>query len=328
MKAKKVVAMLLAGATLTMTTAAFAEVKFSGDVSVKYEKDTEDGQDDASANISTLRITSEADLGSNWSFYTRLGGQRISKAGFGDFNTSSADDGYNGAYSEGKRSVITLDQFGFTHAGKDFTYKIGRQDVAVGTTALLYSRADSNIGKHNFVDGITANGKSGIVDLALVAAQEDNAADNADNRVYALRAGYSPSERLNYGVTLGRYQNRADGGESTNHWAVDSTYTLGKSSLTAEYTKSNSDSENKAYAASLGYDFDGKNAVSFTYFRVETNGDMGGQTDFENGQKGIHYGVTHQFDATTGLELVYKDRKFLSDGIKNTAFEATVTYSF
>lgn len=319
MKAKKVVAMLLAGATLTMTTAAFAEVKFSGDVSVKYEKDTEDGAADLSGNVTTLKVLGEADLGSNWSFYTRLGGQRISNENVGaDFNQD--------VYS--KRSVLAFDQFGFTHTGKDFSYKIGRQDLTIGQTALLYSRSDSNIGKHYFVDGITANGKSGIVDLSLVAVQEDNAADNADNRVYALRAGYSPSERLNYGVTLGRYQNRNAGAESTNHWAVDSTYTLGKSSLTAEYTKSNSDSKNKAYAASLGYDFDGKNAVSLTYFRVEENGDMGQSTDFENAQKGIHYGVTHQFDTTTGMELVFKDRKALDGGAKNTAFEATVTYSF
>jgi len=321
MKAKKVVAMLLAGATLTMTTAAFAEVKFSGDVSVKYQKETVDGADDASANIATLKVLGEADLGSNWSFYTRLGGQRISNSDIeGDFNPA--------AYSEGKRSVLTFDQFGFTHAGKDFTYKIGRQDVTIGTTALLYARTDSNVGKHNFVDGITATGKSGIVDLALVAAQEDNAGDKADSRVYALRAGYSPSERLNYGVTLGRFQDRNVGGESTNHWAVDSTYTLGKSSLTGEYTKSNSDSNNKAYAASLGYDFDGKNAVSFTYFRVEDFGSMDQQSDFDAGNRGIHYGVTHQFDATTGLELVYKDQKTISDKIKNTSFEATVTYSF
>ncbi|WP_312423685.1 hypothetical protein [Anaerospora hongkongensis] len=321
MKAKKVVAMLLAGATLTMTTAAFAEVKFSGDVSVKYQKDTADGQDDASANISTLKVLSEADLGSNWSFYTRLGGQRVSDSNIeGDFNPN--------AYSEGKRSVLAIDQFGFTHAGKDFNYKIGRQDLTIGQTALLYSRSDSNIGKHNFVDGITANGKSGIVDLSLVAVQEDNPGDEADNRVYALRAGYSPSERLSYGVTLGRYQDRNDGGESTNHWAVDSTYTLGKSSLTAEYTKSNSDSENKAYAAALGYDFDGKNAVSLTYFRVEDSGSMGGQSDFDAGNRGIHYGVTHQFDATTGLELVYKDQKEITSKSKNTSFEATVTYSF
>lgn len=321
MKAKKVVAMLLAGATLTMTTAAFAEVKFSGDVSVKYEKDTKDNEADLSGNVTTLKVLGEADLGSNWSFYTRLGGQRISNENVGaDFNQD--------VYS--KRSVLAFDQFGFTHTGKDFNYKIGRQDLTIGQTALLYSRSDSNIGKHNFVDGITANGKSGIVDLSLVAVQEDNAADNADNRIYALRAGYSPSEKFNYGVTLGRYQDRSDGGKSTNHWAVDSTYTLGKSSLTGEYTKSNSDSENKAYAATLGYDFDGKNAVSFTYFRVEANGDMGKSTDFENGQKGIHYGVTHQFDATTGLELVYKDRKYIhsADGPNNTAFEATVTYSF
>jgi hypothetical protein len=321
MKAKKVVALLLAGATLSMTTAAFAEVKFSGDISVKYEKDTEDGSDDLSGNISTLKVLAEADLGSNWSFYTRLGAQHVSKVGLGDFIDS-------GAYDPDKKSVVSLDQFGFVHTGKDFTYKIGRQDVAVGTTALLYSRADSNIGKHNFVDGITASGKSGILDLSAVVAKEDNISGIGDNRIYAVRAGYSPIENLNWGVTLGRFQSKDSGLESTNHWAIDGTYTLGKSSLTAEYTKSNSDSDNKAYATTLGYDFDGKNAVSVTAFRVEPFGDMGGQSDFDNNNRGIHYGVTHQFDDTTGLEIVYKDQKYIDTKVKNTALEATVTYAF
>jgi hypothetical protein len=321
MKAKKVVAMLLAGATLSMTTAAFAEVNFSGDVSVKYEKDTADGQDDVSGNISTLRVLAEADLGSNWSFYTRLGAQHVSKVGLGDFIDS-------GAYDLDKKSVASLDQFGFIHTGKDFTYKIGRQDVAVGTTALLYSRADSNIGKHNFVDGITATGKSGIMDLSAVVAKEDNISGSSDNRIYAVRAGYSPIENLNWGVTLGRYQNKEADAESTNHWAVDGTYTLGKSSLTAEYTKSNSDSENKAYATTLGYDFDGKNAVSVTAFRVQENGDMGGYSDFDNSNRGIHYGITHQINDATSFEAVYKDQKDIYTKEKNTALEISVTYAF
>ncbi len=321
MKAKKVVAMLLAGATLTMTTAAFAEVKFSGDVSVKYEKDTEDGAADVSGNVTTLKVLGEADLGSNWSFYTRLGAQHVSKVGLGDFKDSLA-------YDPDKKSVVSLDQFGFVYTDKEFTYKFGRQDVAVGNTALLYSRADSNIGKHNFVDGITASGKSGILDLSAVVAKEDNVSGVGDNRIYAVRAGYSPIENLNYGVTLGRFQSKDSALDSTNHWAVDGTYTLGKSSLGAEYTKSNSDTENKAYATTLNYDFDGKTAAYVTAFRVEANGDMGGQTDFENNARGSHFGVTHQLSDAYNFELVYKKWKEIGTTDKSTSLEATVTYSF
>lgn len=320
MKAKKVVAMLLAGATLSMTTAAFAEVKFSGDVSVKYEKDTSDVDGDVSGNISTLRVLAEADLGSNWSFYTRLGAQHVSKVDFADFNSD--------AYSSDKKSVIALDQFGFVHTGKDFTYKFGRQDVTIGTTALLYSRPDSNIGKRAFVDGVTASGKSGIMDLSAVVAKEDNISGTGDNRIYAVRAGYSPIENLNWGVTLGRFQSKDSSLESTNHWAVDGTYTLGKSSLTAEYTKSNSDTDNKAYATTLNYDFDGKTAAYVTAFRVETFGDMGGQTDFENNARGSHFGVTHQLSDAYSTEVVYKQWKEIGTSDKNTSLEATVTYAF
>lgn len=316
---KKSIAVVLTGMTLAFAPAAqAAPVQLSGDVSVTYERDKVDG-DKTNGSIISLTVMGEMDLGSGWSLYSRLGAQKLTRAGMGDFNTDyySADD----------KSVLSIDQFGFNYQKNDFTYKIGRQDTTIGTTALLYSRPDSNIGKKAFVDGVSFTGKAGVTDLTGIFAREDNISGDPKNKVYAVRAGYNPVEKLNVGVTLGRYQSDA----STNHWAVDSTYTMGKSSLTGEFTKSNQDSQNKAYATTLNYDFDGKTAAYVTGFRVETNGAMGGQSDFvnfENGTRGVHYGVTHTLRDDVALELVYKKEKGIVDGERGTTLEATVSYSF
>lgn len=318
---KKGITAVVTGIALLAAPAVHAEsVKLTGDVSVTYERDTQEGAPDTSGVISTLRIRGEADLGSGWSLYARLGAQKISNSGFGDFNTDPA------AYGADKKAVLSLDQFGFIHKGEAVTFKLGRQDATVGTTALLYSRPDDNIGKKAFVDGLSVSGKSGITDISALIVREDNPTGFSNNKVYAVRAGYTPTENFNWGLTLGRYQDGV--GADTNHWAADGTYTFGKSSVTGEFTKSNSSTENKAYAMTLNYDFDGQTAAYITGFRVEQNGGMGGQSDFGQDLRGIHYGVTHTLRDNLTLEAVYKKEKAVSTGVKNTVFETTVNYSF
>ena len=316
---KKILAMIVLGSTLLTGPVAMADpVEFSGDASMAYKRNTyNDGTPDESGPIYTLKVMAKLKLGDGWSAYTRFGAQRSRVPALGDFD-------YEGEYA-GDKSVAALDQFGFTYEKNDLTYKLGRQDVTVGTTALLYSRSDSNIGRRNFVDGLTVNGKAGAVDLFVLAAKEDNA-DNTDSKVYAVRGGYNLTPDLNVGLTLARF--KGDGADSSNHWAVDSTYTYGKNTWTAEYTKSNLSGDNKAYAAVWNYDFDGKTAVALTGFRVENQGDMGGQSDFDNGKRGVHYTVTHNLQKNLSMEVVYKDQKTIETGVKDTALEATLTYSF
>lgn len=314
---KKSIAIMVAGLTLSMASVAMAgPLEFSGDVSVKYQRDTAAGEASTSANVATVKLLGEADLGSDWGFYFRMAGQHISKPGFGDFNTD--------LYGEDQRSVFTIDQFGFKYNKEGFAYKLGRQDATVGTTALLYSRPDSNVGKKAFVDGLAVTGTSGITDISALLAREDNLSGQDKNKVYAIRAGFNPSESFNWGVTLGRYNSAA----STNHWAVDGTYKYGKSSLTAEYTKASSSQNNKGYAMALGYDFDDKTSASITGFRMEESGSMGGQSDFDANNRGIHYGISHKLTDAASLELVYKAQKTIIGDQKNTSFEATVSYSF
>lgn len=315
---KKMLGAMVASLTIFMAPVAFAEpITITGETSVKYQRDTEDGAANTSGMIYTLKLNGVAELGAGWSLYARLGAQYATQPAQSDFNTD--------AYDSGKKGVFTFDQFGLAYKTDKMTYKLGRQDAAVGTTALLYSRPESDIGNKVFVNGLSFAGTIGVMDVTGLLARENNVGAEQNN-VYAVRAGYSPSETLNWGVTLGRY--RYSDGRSTNHWAVDSTYKFVKSSLTAEYTQSNSNNDNRAYAATWNYDFNGKTGAYVTAFQVEPNGDMGGQSDFDNGYRGLKYGMTHQIRENTSMEVAYKAQNRIDNGLRNTTLEATLSYTF
>lgn len=317
---KKVVPALLLGLSMCLTPVAHAApVEMTGDVSVKYERDRSAGNPDVSGTMTTFKLNINKELADGWSFYARLGAQHATNPALADYLA----DGQ--VYQEDKKTVAAIDLFGFTYKRDEMLYKFGRQDVTIGSTAILYSRSDSNIGKHNFVDGISAVGKSGLVDISAVLAREDNA--EQANKLYALRAGYSPSEAFSYGATFARYQNE-DSGETSNHYALDGAYKFGKSSLSAEFAKSNSSADNKAYAASWNYDFDGKTAAYITNFRVETNADMGKQSDFDNDNRGFYYGLTHKITEADTVEVVYKQQEVISSGDRNDKLELTLSHSF
>jgi len=315
---KKIMVSLTAGIILMSSPVSAEPITITGDASIKYQRDTADGENAISGSVYTIKLMGEADLGDGWSLYTRLAAQTVTDPLLADFNFSP------GAYGESKKSVVALDQFGVNYKTDKMVYKFGRQDVAVGTTALLYSRADSNIGKKYFVDGLTFSGTVGAIDVSAIAAREDNPSGESENKIYAMRAGYSPAEVFDYGITIGRY----DSDESTNHWAVDGTYKLGKSHLTAEYTKASSSKKNQAYAVVCGYDFNDKISASVTGFRVEEFGSMGQQSDFDVDNRGFHYGIGYKLSDDAGVDVVYKSQKTISGGENNRSFEATLNYAF
>lgn len=308
----------MAGLSFSATQVVNASpINLTGDVSVKYEHDTAEIDPDVSGTTYHFRLNAEQDLGSGWSLYARLGAQYATNPLLSDYNLD--------AYGSNKKSVVALDNFGVNYKNEKWAYKLGRQDAAVGKAALLYSRSDSNVGKRNFVDGITASGTIGAAEVSALFAQEDNVGGQ-DSKIYAIRTGYNLSERFNWGLTMGRYQDSANA--STNHWAIDGTYKIGKNTFSVEYTQSSNSTENKAYAAVWNYGFDDKTAIEVTNFRVETNGDMGKQSDFDNDNKGFYYGINHKLNDAESLELVYKDQKTISNGEKNTKLEATFSHSF
>ena len=315
---KKIITALVLGSSLFATAAASAApVTLNGETAIKFNREKED--DSAhSGTAYTLKLMAETKLNDNLSAYARLGAQNVGKNLVGvDFNTD--------AYSD-KTSVIAIDQFGLILEEGNLTYKLGRQDAAVGTTALLYGRLDSNIGKDSFVDGLSVAGTIGVTDISALLAREDNTT-GGNNYVYALRTGYNLSGDTNVGLTLGRFDNSA--GPSTNHWAIDGTYNYGRNSWTAEFGKSNSNTDNTALAVVWNYDRNDKTAFSVTGFRVEANGAMGEQSDFGSNLRGVHYAISHSIKDNTAFEFVFKDEKDLGDSPKKyKTYEATLSYTF
>lgn len=316
---KTVCAAVLTGTVLLSNQSASLAnpIEVSGDFSTKYFTSKVEGEDRDSTLVNTLKINLEVPFNDSASFYTRIGGQSLGKNldDLKDFNTDAYED---------KRSVIAFDQFGFNIHASDFDFKLGRQDATIGQTALLYSRSDSNIGKHNFVDGLSFSGKAGSVDLSGIIAKEDNA--DEDNKLQSIRFGQTVNDVFTYGATLAQYQ--PHDGDNTKHWALDAAYTSGPHTFFAEYTKSNADAFNTAYAFGWDYAFNDRTNFTITRFKVNENGDMGGQSDFDNGNKGTHYTLAHQLDETVALELVYKDQKEISTSTKNTSLEASVIFAF
>jgi hypothetical protein len=316
MKKVSCIALLTALGVVCGSTVFAGPVEISGEASVKYQRDRAQGESD-NAMIWTLTIDGQTKLSEDLTLFTRLGAQKSSHYGFGDF--------YN---IDTKKSAIALDQFGLSWKKDELAFKLGRQDAEIGATSLLYSRSGSNIGKHMFVDGLTVNGFVGDTEIAAVLAQEDNdKSAGRDNRLYALRAYYTQVENWTFGATLGRYDNK-EAGEKTNHWAVDAAYAFGKNNLTAEWTKSNANSDNKAYALVWDYELDDKTSVSLTGFRVEGAASMGEQSDFDAGNKGIHYTVNYKIADDINLEAVYKDQKDITTKEKNNSTELTLAFAF
>ena len=318
MKRKKLIA-LCTLLNLAFAPVALADpVELSGELSMKHQRDHTDGESAEHGTVLTLTMDAKAKVSENVFLYTRLGAQNVSNTKLADFISPP--------YSSDKKTVVALDQFGVIWNQDEVAYKLGRQDVTVGSTALLYSKPSSNIGKNAFADGLSINSTVGSTEIAAFFGKEDNY-DTANNQLYAMRAAYSPNNTWTYGATLARYNNK-EADESTNHWAIDSTYKYGKHNLTAEFTESSINRLNKAYAAAWNYDFDDKVAASITGFRVEEKADMGGNSDFDNGNRGIHYGITYKIDDALSFEGIYKDQKEISSGLKNNSTELTLHYTF
>lgn len=311
-------AMLLAVATATVmssSVAMAAPVELDGQVSFQYRTDTSEGAERNDGSKLTFTLNALTHLDAHFDAYARLGAQYLSRSGFHpDF---AADD---------KFGYASIDQLGFIYKNAGVNYKIGRQAVTLGETALLYNNA-AYIGNDKFADGVTATLKSGVTDLKVVAVREARDYNNS-NKLYAVQASYKPAKDWKVGGVVAKYDYEDPAVKDTNHWAVNAGYTMGKAGLVAEYTKSNADDQNAAHAYGVTYDFDGKNSAYVYQFSVAQNGDIGGLTDFDPSSKGMYYGVDHKINKDATFSLFYKDLKSTTTDKNSTAFKAIVTYKF
>ena len=324
MKKKALTAALAAAFVLTTAGSVFADpLEFNGQVSFQHRVNTDTtnpANDDFTNNIFKVILNAKAaNVIDNVDLYFRFGGEHLSDAGSGrDFNKTY--------YGADKRNAFALDQFGFVYKAGGFNYKIGRQDITIGATALLYNN-DANVGKHGFVDGVTVTGKSGITDLKVIAAEADSASDDND-KVYSISASYPATKDLTLGATVAKYDSATDPVKDANVYAINASYAISKKlEAFGEFAKSDASDQNKAFDVGLNYAFDNKTSAYVITHKTEANADLGGNTDFENNEKGWYYGVNHKLTKDSTLKFFYKDNKYLTGG-KETSFRTTYVYKF
>lgn len=314
---KKAMLLAVAAATVMSSSVALAAdpVELDGKIAVQFRSNTNDetGNHDGSKYTFTLNALSK--LNEHFDLYARLGAQYVTTKGFG--NDFAAGD---------KNGYASIDQWGFIYKNAGVNYKVGRQAITLGETAVLYNDA-AYIGNDMMTDGVTATLKSGVTDLKVVAVREARDYNNS-NKLYAVQASYKPAKDWKVGGVLAQYDYEDTTKSDTTHWAVNAGYTMGKAGLVGEYTKSSADTQNVAHAYGVTYDFDAKNsAYAFAHYTA-ANGDIGGWTDFDNNQKGMYYGVDHKINKDATFSLFYKDNKNITTDKANTSFRATLTYKF
>lgn len=316
---KKLLAAAVAAMITLSTGVVFASpVELNGSGSYQFRQDDKNNGKSNGSKY-TFVLNAKSNIDQNLDVYARLGAQGSTVAAFGDYKT-------------GGQFAANVDQYGLVYNNAGFEYKLGRQDVTIGDTALLYNN-NFFVGKNAFADGLTVKGQSGVTSLKAVAVQEDSASAD-DNKLYALSASYSPAKNWVVGATLAKYDNKATA-ETSNHYGISAAYTTGKATIFGEFAKSNADSQNKAFDLGVKYGLDSKNSVGVTYQRVEMNGDIGGMTDFDNNQKAMYYNFSHKINDNSNFDLFYKADTAIANkgtttfaGDKASSLRATVSYKF
>lgn len=314
---KKTVAAALAAALVLTTGAALAApVEFDGEAKYQYRWQTYENfpdNRDKDGGIASIRLNAKMELDKNVSVYARFAAQTLSGDHIGeDFN--KARYGFSHA---------TIDQYGFIYNNADWSYKIGRQGLAISSAGATLLSSGAYIGKDmDFLTGVVATGQSGVTSLQFVAGQVDHGDANDD--VYSIHASYSPAENWTVGGTLARAEQKVEGDRT--FWGLDATYTIGKASFLVDYLNSNSSSADAARVFGVDYAFDDKNSFAVYNHKSERNADI--MTDWDQNQKGFYYIYNHKFDKATSFTLMYKDNEYLNDNREYDSLRATVAYKF
>lgn len=333
---KSLLATAVAAAMVLSTSAVFAAeaadpapVTIDGNVFVQYRNNTDDSKTiDKKVNKTGITLNFNKDLGGGWDAYARAS---LESGTTNDFSKTYG----NGQYE------TSIDQFGFKYTNGDNQAVIGRQGTMVGATGLFYDLT-GKFGRHSETDGINYTGKNDALSYKATIVQEDwdygGSTGVSKNKLYAAHIGYNFTPDFVLGTTFAKYNldknssyQGLDTGKDSNLWAVNTAYTFDKATISAEYGKTNYDLNNKAYDFGIAYNFDEKNSISATYFKVEDNGDINHNTTFDPNAKGMYYSYTHVFNKSTNLNFFYDDAKYVDgpNADKNyTSFRTTINYKF
>ena len=176
-----------------------------------------------------------------------------------------------------------LDQYYIKYVDKGFTYKVGRQSAWLGQ-GLLISTGDDAQWPNQF-DGVTISGKLGNVNTNLIIGETTKSKPlegYGDTR--ATWVGFDASTQITDNWRIGgafayhkfnKERLLAAGNpmglpQKMNIWALNTSYQVAPNfTLSAEYAKSNANSDNSAYFIAGTLKLNKTNSLTLTYINTE-----------------------------------------------------------
>lgn len=302
-----------------------AAVKLSGSITHEYRFDNNGAANPTIEGHKTLVLLNvKKNIAANFSLYARASYENISnpvaKGAFADFAGSSN----NGS----------IDSFGFQYETAGYKYIVGLQPFTLGPTALLYDGSFA-VGRHSMPVVANISGKLGATELTAIAGRT-NYYTGGNDKLYALQGSHPLGGKSSFGLVWARVNYGATGG-SHDYSSLSITHNLGpKTTLTAEYLRSDYNQDNTAYTAVINYNMDEKNSLCLADWRVERNASIldrrfGYMTTYLGDAAGQMLVWQHRIDKDLTLafvDLYYSSLQDNSGSGRRNSFRSKLIYDF
>ncbi|MBU2700004.1 hypothetical protein Ga0466249_001096 [Sporomusaceae bacterium BoRhaA] len=317
------------------------EMKLDGSLSIHYrdQLDKSNGADTTKTGWkTTLTLNIDAPLAKNLDAYASLNYQNInSNAGAGwinDHEPSGADKNY-----------AALSAYGLKYNNNGYSYVVGSQDITLGG-GLAYD--NGYIGKNNLPYALNVSKKVGATDLNVIVAKTNYQAGIENDKFYAVQGSYAITPETNLGAmfahvsygkkTLSTYHLPDS---HVNFYSVYGSHKLSDQvTLSAEYLKSSTKTDNQAYQTNLSYKLDGKNTLSVGYYHAEDQSDIVDYNEADmtttcnTNTQGYTVSWKHNFEKNISLKIGYLNytkinaTSNIAGGTDRNRFYSTATISF
>ncbi len=211
-----------------------------------------------------------------------------------------------------------VDQFGFVWKNKQTTAKIGRQDLSVGATGLLYDTT-AYIGDTS-IDAIRVKGNTDKLAWDAVAAKQLEEAAKG-NQLFVLSASYKFSKQLTIGLT-GARQKLSSTGTMIHYRDVSVEYQLNAKLVLLSDMINSDDRRNlspllpqltkdpSGEGVLAEYSFDRRNAIRVGWWKLNYGADISNRTAATIASSGWAFFLRHRLDKTSLVELNYGFKTF------------------
>ncbi len=327
---KKIAVQTLASAVILLVanTAFAAEdsssqgIKFDGSYTWQYRVENGVGMDSHNYK-NTLLLNFNSDIAPRVNVFGRYTYQTNSQSEkwWSDYISYG---GPGGSYT-GSDYNNAIDRYGVTYTGKGYTVTAGKVPFMIGGQGLIYDDT-FYIGKHNVPKSIILTAKTGKTDWKAIAAHTSYQDGNSNDKIFAVQGNHAINDYFSMGgaVAVAKYSAGNLGySPAANHektyYAVDVAYKVNdRLNWGAEFAESSANSLNQAYNVAANYQFNAKNGLWASWWRVEknaaiNNANWGSMTEFWADAHGTSIFLFHQMNKDISMYVGNHNFKYMGN---------------